>query len=617
MTKLSNPLRLSLPEQQAPRKGSFDARPRAVEAWVNGLPLANIGESARQVYTALVELNGLTVKRENRFADGELLRPIVRLVGESLRKHYINQPGPLSGKSRRIVDLGLALRVQIAILYKIIAVEGSIKGGRTATKLGPTSIHRALHYLGATLLQCYEVYVPVPSGLWRDIHELYRYAKACEWHTTPVEDSDLGDAKSTTISEAYQQILLMATASPYQLLPGEVRKLYHMLEGWAQFSGLKQTSSEAHTETFFIRPEEDSPPSYSELRDDQHASDTEFLDTSGLIDMIRGELLGAQEQAQTNSLGGQENLSQDLLRRLMLMWGAMPERRFARMQKKSAVRVAIGLSAAFQFINESHRVNQPEADLDADDDTQEATSESYPHPSPQTDAAVRTIHAISVKTEKAVDVWDKAYRPSRTEPQRPARAAPPPVPKEERKSPPKYLHHTWNVVDVSAAGFRLEWDRDERIPAQVGDILAIQEVDGDKESPWRVGVIRWMKCSKRNHLEVGVQVLAPSAVAITTLVCKKAGGRGSYERSLLLPEIRAVGQAASLITPALHYEVDSKVIMSLHGKEVNLRLLKLLESTGTAAQFTFSRLEAPDVQAARPHQETTQKFDSLWSSLNT
>lgn len=615
MNKFSNPLRLSLPEQQAPRKGSFDARPRAVEAWVNGLPLANIGESAKQVYNALVELNGLTVKPEDRFADGELIRPVVRLVSESLRKHYINQPGPLSGKNRRIVELGLALRAQIAILYKIIAVEGSLKGGRIATKFGSTSIHRALRYLGTSLLQCYEVYVPVPAGLWRDIHELHRYARACEWHMTPVEDSVLSDANSTTISDAYQQILLMATASPYQLLPGEVWKLYHMLEGSAQFSELKQTSSDMHTGTFFIRPEEDNPPLYSELRQDQHASDTEFLDTSGLIDMIRDELLRAQEPVKTISLHGQANLSPDLLRRLMLMWGAMPERRFARMQKKSAVRVAIGLSAAFQFIDESQRANQPEAGLDADDDTQEITSESNPHPLPQTDVADRTMHAMSVKTEKAVDVWDKAYRP--TEPQRPARAVPPPVLKEKRRSPPKYVHHTWNVVDVSAGGFRLEWNRDERIPAQVGDILAIQEVDGDKASPWRVGVIRWMKCSKRNHLEVGAQVLAPSAVAIKTLVCKKAGSRGTYERSLLLPEIRAVGQAASLITPALHYEVGSKVIMNLHGKEMNLGLLKLLESMGTAAQFTFSRLEAPEVQAEHPHEEATKRFDSLWSSLNT
>lgn len=617
MTNLSNPLRLSLPEQQAPQKGSFDARPRVVEAWLRGLPLANIGESARQIYKALIELNGLAVKREDRFADGELLRPIVRLLGESLRNHYINQPGPLSEKSRRIVELSLALYAQIAILYKIIAVEGSIKGGRTATKLGPTSIHRAVRFLGASLLQCYEVYVPVPSGLWREIHELYRYAKACEWHTIPVEDEELGDVKPTTIADAYKQILLLATASPYQLLPGEVRKLYRMLEDWVRFSELKQTSSEGQTGTFLIRPEEDTPPSYSELSQDQPASEVEILDTSGLIDMIRGKLLHDQEQTQTSPLRGQDHLSQDLLRRLLLMWGAMPERRFARAQKKSAVRVAIGLSAAFQFINESQRVTQPEADLEADDETQELTSEFYPETSPQTDVVDRTAHAMSVKSEKAVDVWDKAYRPSATQSQRPAKPVPAPIAKEKKKPSPKYVYQTWNVVDVSAGGFRLEWSRDERIPAQVGDILAIQEVDGDQESPWRVGVIRWMKCAKRNHLEVGAQVLAPSAVAIMTLVCKRKGSGGTYERSLLLPEIRAVGQAASLITPALHYEVGSKVVMSLDGKEMNLRLLKLLESTGTAAQFTFSNLETRDVHAAPSHEQLTRQFDSLWSSLNT
>ena len=57
-------LRVTTPDKQS--LSFCEASPRDLKKWVDGLPKANIGETARQLYQALVELNQLLTPSENR-----------------------------------------------------------------------------------------------------------------------------------------------------------------------------------------------------------------------------------------------------------------------------------------------------------------------------------------------------------------------------------------------------------------------------------------------------------------------------------------------------------------------------------------------------------------------
>ena len=52
----------------AVQESPFDIRPAAVEAWIADLPVANLGETSRRLYTALVDLNGQSLSPKKRVA---------------------------------------------------------------------------------------------------------------------------------------------------------------------------------------------------------------------------------------------------------------------------------------------------------------------------------------------------------------------------------------------------------------------------------------------------------------------------------------------------------------------------------------------------------------------
>ena len=69
---------LSIPAQTPPPKDSFLLSAREVRRWAEELPIANIGETARQVYNTLVTFNRIQVPTLNRTEVIEIFREPVR-----------------------------------------------------------------------------------------------------------------------------------------------------------------------------------------------------------------------------------------------------------------------------------------------------------------------------------------------------------------------------------------------------------------------------------------------------------------------------------------------------------------------------------------------------------
>ena len=73
-TKSSN-LRLQVPTPEQTRLSFCKPTVRDLTAWIQNLPKANIGETARLLYQALLELNNFITTPETRVQLLELLRP--------------------------------------------------------------------------------------------------------------------------------------------------------------------------------------------------------------------------------------------------------------------------------------------------------------------------------------------------------------------------------------------------------------------------------------------------------------------------------------------------------------------------------------------------------------
>ena len=152
-------MELQIPDRHEPIKGSRDLRPRKIEEWINSLPLANLGETARQVYNVLLEINALNVSSEERHRVLEQLRPTTTYVVDALKKHYVGHPFPLSPKGRKVARLAREILAEMANGYKVVIVEtASTNDTRNDNKTLLTALHRAIRCLGGILLKTYQVY---------------------------------------------------------------------------------------------------------------------------------------------------------------------------------------------------------------------------------------------------------------------------------------------------------------------------------------------------------------------------------------------------------------------------------------------------------------------------
>jgi len=603
-------MQLSVPNRTAPKSGSFDSNPASVRKWIDALPMANIGATTRLLFEALTDLNHQDIAAQQRFKTLELLYRPVRYVTERMKKHFVGQPLPPSPSSLKIAKLSREISHAFATGYKVLVMEQIAGIGRKDRKLLVSSLHRAIKQLSAVLLKAYQVYEPYPDSVWLEVHSLYRYAENNRLHKTRVAEEQAPGKKSSTITDIYKQILLLALACPYRLRHSEAEDIYQALEEWAPYATLQEVGE--FTEALFATNlDSDQPPSYLVLRDaNENCRTLRVLTTRKLAEQLRKELA---EKRDTGPGHHRHQVKNSTLRRLMLAWGVMPKRRFSRVKDQSQVVVAMGLSSIHYFVSGEVAFN--DASVTHDCHSELGTDR---HAKPLSDQRARFDAKVTREREgKQPDVWEMDYRlegvspPSSVE-EAVARAA------VGMQIDTSHCTQSWKMVNVSAGGYCLLWDNPEMTRAQVGELLGIREESDPDTFHWRLGVIRWLKYNDKRGLDLGVQMLSPGAVGIAARRDKKGRDRKeNYTRGLLLPEIASLQQPATLLLPSPPFKPGDTAIANCHGRDVRVRLTKLVENTGSFAQFQFTSLgEVSQPQVKKPARvPRSTDFDDVWELL--
>lgn len=600
-------------DHTAPTRPPFDTRPAQVEAWVASLPLANLGESSRLLFEALSQSNGQDVAADLRFRMLELIGIPLRTVVEGLKVHFVGKGIPLGDKARQIVQLTQTLMNLMGAGYRRVIEDGADKRGLLRdNRQAIVAVHRAITYHGQALLRAYQVYAPYPAGIWQRVHRLYQFAETQGFAQTAIKDDSPAADGTTTVEDAYKRILLLALACPYRLRQGEVEQVYHWLGEWARHATLSKLVETRNPNSLFVTNfETDDPPTYRVLRHtEQHPDACRLLNASRLADAIRDMQLPRQQDKRTP-----RQINEEALRRLMLAWGMMPKRRYTRARKESTAVVAMGLSTVHYFIGgdavfDDARYGDGETLFNKPARFEAGELSDQQHLSDVW--TMSDIHIAHGTRDSHQDTFGNQYIDfSTTETAKPKPAfAPIPRPTQVIS----YEMHEWKMVNVSAGGYRLLWDKNDDSQAHVGELLGLRE-SGDPDSiHLSLGVVRWMKQSAERGLELGVEMLSPGAVAVGTKI-HKLGGGSEYMRSLLLPAVKTIGQPATLLTPALPYHVGDIVMVNSHGKEARVELTKLVENTGSFAQFQFRPLDSQSSVTPDSKPDPADDFSALWSQL--
>ena len=592
MDNATTSLNLRVPEQTLDSLSFADSHEKGIGQWIANLPKANIGETARQLYQGLMEVNQLRIAPDKRLAMLELIRPEVHYVCTALSRYYLGQSIVLEDRPRKVANLSQSLQNHLATGYKIVvSQEGSMKNRDRSEDLS-LAIQRAMRALSGPLLRAYQLYCPVADGIWLEIHQLFQLALKRKLHQQSISDSESLGGKSLTIEQTYLAIMLLGTARPNQMRQSSMARLFSVLEEWSRMAALVEP--ESASALFIINPQMDCPPRYRSLVREEDLTGSLGLDTHRLVEAIKQYLLDGETN--NTRLHIPDGLGLELLQHVSESWGDLAERTFNRMPGRGELRITIGMSATHFHIAETSFSRF----INAEDNN------------PFSDAAQRSRQdgwGSAFDRDQSVDwagssVEQINYAAGDED--------------DDEENAENYPVHNLRIVNHSPGGFCLTWPREVPRQLQAGELLGVQE---ERDQGWSLAVVRWIRQVRGGGTQMGIELVAPHCTPCAAKLLRKTDHPSRYLRALLVPEVTAIDRPATLLTPRLPFQVNNKVMLLLGGQEQRAQLVDRITATGSFNQFEYHLLEN-DTPKAKKETNTTglsiaseDDFDSLWKSL--
>ncbi|WP_101758922.1 hypothetical protein [Oceanicoccus sp. KOV_DT_Chl] len=595
-------IRLKLPRQELERSSYFDGGDSAVDEWVGQLRMANLGQTTKQLYQALSELNHVRMLPAKRMATLEKLRSPIYFVSRALSKHYLNQPVVLPEQARKVADLAYSLQSQLATGYTLVASHTAALGKKSGISkpdnLIAQALHRAITDHTLNIQRHYQLYEPVNDGVWYKLHQFYLLAKQCQVLEHFIEDKEF---TGSSVAASYIRGLLIGCCKPNQLRQEDFNGIFKPLTDWASLCQIEPINNQ---QLFAFNPNDDRPPLYRELYTAKIDNQWLSLNTSKLT----RHLSETREAADPDSLkvGNDYKITLDLLGHLILSWGTVSKRNFMRLENHDNLELCVGLSATHHFVS---------GELSFEALVEERGAKTYTMQQDNPFLKARS------QLHRQKDVWDSPYesnvgqtsvsiesidyhiRSNETE--------------ESAKTPEKYRSHSVEMINSSAHGYCIEWPPQTRAMIKTGEIVGIKEVHSHN---WNIAVIRWVSHID-NQTQLGLELISPGASPYGCRIIRKTGSDAEYVRVLVLPAIPITKQPMTLITPRVPFRSGQKVVLNQRGKEVQLTLTEKLNLTGAYNQFSFKRLNST-ISKAKPTSKDTlsghdspDDFDSVWGNL--
>lgn len=606
-----NRIGLRTPDQSPPNGRDIYLTEKEISEWVDSLPVANIGETSRQIFKTLREHNRTLIPYRKRFTCTEHLRGPIEYIGTNLQKHFFNVGFPLSEKANRVAVLNRELHGSLATAYKCVIVDMIIANqGKTDQKLLSTAIHRAIYHLSKVMLLSVLVYEPYPTRTWLELHVLHRLA--CKFHLEAhsVEDEQESKEFQTSIEESYRRTALFCLSSPYKIRQLENVKIFNALLSWARHARLYAQDEAPAEASVVLKQDADMPPSHGSLCPGVDSSHIVKMDVSKLIEKLREQFDDATPQI---TLPGVETLDKNLLRQLIQLWSSEQKRTFVRTKLNFELRVAVGLGRIYQLIIEGRKKQAEEPEEVKHEDA----------PWLDNKFAERRLFDISAKfTLEPLESDNNSgtrrrdfeeFGPNSTDKTRNAPDTSISIWQNSNQASQPQSIFRFKTLNESAGGYCLDW-RGPQIPKiLVGEIIGIQS--SLVSNQFGIGLVRWMKNSPQETLQVGIQMIAPNALAIVAR--HEQQDQLISQECLLLPEVGTSGQPSSFISPSFPFHVGDTLTMDTGDTPREIKLTRLLESSGSISQFQFiytdDLAQQPNKTADGSNED--EDFENLWSTL--
>lgn len=591
-------LRLRVPTPEQTHLSFCKPSVRDLKLWIQNLPKANIGETARLLYQALIELNNLQAPADNRLQLLELLRPEVTFINSQLEKHFLNNSVMLNERAQKVANLSQALQNHLTTGYKLVLID-SVQQPNSMLAL---ALQRTMHSMFASLVRTYQLYYPAVTNFWLELHQIYWLARKNNLHTQPIRDTLLGHINEQSVEAAYSCALLLSCSRINQMRQSDISIVAHTLPSWCHLATLQ--NADLPSSLFIVNLNSDAPPRYKELiAEDSSPARLGFntLDLAEALTQYQQSLANKKIKARIHV---PENMSSTLLAQLCSAWGNIAKRDFQRTSSTGTLELCLGMSAVHYYL-----AGQEPFDMTLK--LPQTTVVQY-----QTDNSPPDIWANAIDAELAIEQdplqadlieYEAPQMTDSAEASEPSQAE------------PELLYPTYplKIINHSPGGYCLAWNAAAPSQLQAGEIIALRE---SPDKPWATAVIRWIRQVGTASTQIGIELIAPNAQPCGLQLLRSGETSSHFLRALLVPEIPALSRPASVIAPRIPFQEGHKVAINQQGKELKAILTQRSMHTGSINQFEY-RLLTPtqpvDTRTTSTLKGTTKSedFDSLWKSL--
>ncbi len=541
-----------IPEQTQEQVTFAKTDAQSIQQWLNDLPKANRGETARRLYFALQDINKATLSITSRLQIMELMRPSVHETSNALFGQHVKKTLSLSEKERKVAELAQVLQGLLLTGYKI-AVSYLLSNtiDSQAKKSLIIAIHRAITDSSYILLRSYQLYTPPPARLWKELHALYIAAEQNGITQASFKNEESNQTLSVSIADSYKRCLLLSRARPNMLRQVELDQIFEILEKWTANATLEPDITE--NSAFAIDLTSDSAPVYSidaEQGDSRHLMG---LNTQKLVALI----------AKTCERPARDSLPIKLLHHLLSSWGFKTDRDHNRIPTSGTITFAAGLSATHFYISGEQPFHTTLAAFNA---TQESSKADY-------------------QSQNSIDNWEQMPNASGANSRMFAAAGNVVLyDGDSANAKTSYPLIQASLVNVSPGGCCAKMQSPVPAQIQTGEIIAMRSPSGYQ---WMLAIIRWVKVEGDDEVIFGIQHLSsnvwPSAISIV----HKNRHASNFLRCFYLPEFKELNQPAYLITPRVPFQISSRVRFYNGGELITATLTECTITTGSVSQYMF------------------------------
>jgi hypothetical protein len=515
----------------------------AATRWVAGLPALDALHLQREALDLLAPFPGARRSIGPNQA-AALLRIDARFepVLKQLTAQYSANYQRSSGVETRLWHGGFDLIKAFIAAYQATLKSGYAGEQRRWKAVLPKVLLRLAHYRGLDgkfRLFRYGHWIPAQ---WRELHELYEFARMRGWQREPLASAAATfDHPTVTLEHEYVKALLLMRLDSGSFTPDQVEWVSGVLDEW--IGPLALTPPPGTGANFYL----DLSGTQGLKRIDKARAGGRlmFIDTNPIYSRVVERMRSLPEQDETPQAAGELPTREQklLLMRLAALYG--PDAlafspRSPRQPVDAQVRVVVGLQALTRAVAEVDRL------------TAEAKSKGARH---------------------SYDEITQMVNPS---------ANPDSVARRVRGS-------QWRIADLSETGCRLIAPAKDA-PTQLGEMIAFRDPDG-----WSLAVVRRMQRQQVDEVICGVEIIARRMVRVLLRgwVAPLEAGRAGIDKpffGLYLPAHPDNRQSSqrSLIGPDERFSSGGMVELDTGNARYLVRFTQTLERQAGWAWALFN-----------------------------